>query len=217
MQAQQNYQELQAISRVLHNIFLDYPSEQSIQELVNDHIGEIWPELTQSTQNQQGRALIQQFSEQWNPNLINEVKLDYGQLFFGPGTPKAMPWGSVYLGEQNIINDESTVELKRFYQQFGISFDLKYNQPLDHLALFYAVIDQLLTQMIAEPDNNVAKEALIILLQQHMLPWSGRCLELAIEHAETDFYKGITLLANDFQTVLADTLNVIPMPKRLFK
>ncbi|MDO6620950.1 molecular chaperone [Shewanella sp. 6_MG-2023] len=217
MQANDNYQELQAIARILHNSLLDYPSEQSIQQLVDDQLGIEWPELNHSEQNKLGKTLLSQFSSQWEISQLNEVKLDYGQLFFGPGTPKAMPWGSVYLGEQNIINDQSTVELMRFYKQFGISFDLKHNQPVDHIALFYAVIDQLLQQLIDEPDNKPAKEALMVLLQQHMLPWSGRCHELAIKHAETDFYKGIALLASDFENVLAKTLNIIPMPMRLFR
>ncbi|MBR9729616.1 molecular chaperone [Shewanella intestini] len=217
MTATSNLQELQAIARVLHNLLLDYPSESSLQQLVDDQIAQQWPVLTDSPLNKQGKAALALFATKWDSSQINQMKLDYGQLFFGPGEPKAMLWGSVYMGEQQIINDTSTVELMRFYQQFGISFELKYKQPVDHLALFYAVIDQLLEQMMADPKNNVAKEALIILLQQHMLPWAGRCLDLAIEHAETDLYKGVALLAKDFQSSLATTLNVVPMPMRLFR
>ncbi|MBO1897311.1 molecular chaperone TorD family protein [Shewanella sp. BF02_Schw] len=211
------YLELHAIARLLHNVFLDYPTVDSIQYFNDNQLDKNWPVLIGSEANQKGKVLLSQFISQWQPDQINEVKLDYGQLYFGPGEPNAMPWGSVYLGEQQILNDQSTIQLMSFYKKFGISFDLKYNQPIDHISLFYSVIDQLLQQLLDEPNNKLAKEALIILLQQHMLPWSGRCHELAIEYAQTDFYKAIALLSQDFESVLASTMNVVPMPMRLFR
>ncbi|WP_028773565.1 TorD/DmsD family molecular chaperone [Shewanella waksmanii] len=213
----EEYLALQAIARILHNALLSYPSEALVQTFVDNQLGETWPHLANSEQNQQGRDLLQAFTQQWTVAQLDELKLDYGQLFFGPGEPTAMPWGSVYLGEQQLLNDDSTVALMAFYKQQQISFELEYNQPLDHIALFYAVLDQLLGQLAQEPDNKAALETMVVLLQQHMLPWSGRCLSLAIEHAETDFYKAIALLAADFETQLAKTVNVVPMPMRLFR
>ncbi|MCL1142842.1 TorD/DmsD family molecular chaperone [Shewanella gaetbuli] len=214
--------ELQAAARILHHSLVNYPTADTLALFIENDLAQNWPAFTDSAANQQGKQYLTQFIAQWDTEQLTNLKLDYGQLFFGPGEPKAMPWGSVYLGEQGILNDESTITLMQFYKSIGVSFDLKYNQPVDHIALFYAVIDQLLAQIIDAqqtnaPEGSVAKEALIILLQQHMLPWSGRCLELAAEHAETDFYRGLVLLAKDFETVLASTLNVIPMPMRLFK
>lgn len=211
------YLELHAIARLLHNVFLDYPTVDSIQYFNDNQLDQSWPILIDSEANREGKILLSQFLSQWIPSQINEIKLDYGQLYFGPGEPNAMPWGSVYLGEQQILNDESTIKLMRFYNQFGISFNLKYNQPVDHIALFYSVIDQLLQKLFDEPNNQLIKDALTILLQQHMLPWSWRFHELANEHANTQFYKAIALLAKDFESVLADTLNIVPIPIRLFR
>ncbi|QFU20641.1 molecular chaperone TorD family protein [Shewanella eurypsychrophilus] len=211
------YSDLQAIARVLHNVLLDYPSETSIDCLAENRLGDTWPNLTHSKENQQGKVLLDRFLAKWNPEQINELKLDYGQLFFGPGEPTAMPWGSVYLGEEQLLNDKSTIALMAFYKQNGISFELAQNQPLDHIALFYAVLDQLLSQLVAEPSNKAVYETMVILIQQHMLPWSGRCLTLAVENAQTDFYKGIALLALDFQAALISEFNIIPVATRLFK
>ncbi|MBL4815882.1 MAG: molecular chaperone TorD family protein [Shewanella sp.] len=211
------YSDLQAIARVLHNVLLDYPSEVSIDGFAENELGDTWPSLTNSAENRQGKVLLDSFLAKWNSEQINELKLDYGQLFFGPGEPTAMPWGSVYLGEEQLLNDKSTVALMAFYKHRGISFELAQNQPLDHIALFYAVLDQLLGQLVADPDNKAVYETMVILMQQHMLLWSGRCLELALEHAETDYYKAIALLALDFQSVLSTELNIIPVSARLFK
>ncbi|MGI2142535.1 TorD/DmsD family molecular chaperone [Shewanella baltica] len=211
------YLELHAIARLLHNVFLDYPTVDSIQYFDNNQLDQSWPTLINSEHNIQGKILLNKFLSTWQPERINDIKLDYGQLYFGPGEPSAMPWGSVYLGEQQILNDQSTIQLINFYKKVGIKFELKYNQPLDHIALFYSAIDLLLQQLLDEPNNTLAKDTLIILLQQHMLPWSGRCHELAIKHAQTDFYRAIALLAQDFESVLAHTINVVPMPMRLFR
>ncbi|QDO82106.1 molecular chaperone TorD family protein [Shewanella psychropiezotolerans] len=211
------YSDLQAIARVLHNVLLDYPCEVSIDGFAENELGDTWPSLTNSAENQQGKVLLDSFLAKWNSEQINELKLDYGQLFFGPGEPTAMPWGSVYLGEEQLLNDKSTVALMAFYKHNGISFDLAQNQPLDHIGLFYAVLDQLLGQLVADSNNKAVYETMVILMQQHMLLWSGRCLELALEHAETDYYQAIALLALDFQSVLSTELNIIPVSARLFK
>ncbi|WP_394202560.1 molecular chaperone [Shewanella waksmanii] len=208
---------LQAIARVLHNTLLSYPSEASIQAFVDDGLAQTWPQLGNSPINQQGRQLLADFINQWSVEQLNDLKLDYGQLFFGPGEPTAMPWGSVYLCEQQLLNDDSTVALMAFYKEHQISFNLEYNQPLDHIALIYAVIDQLLGQLAENPEDKAILEPLVILLQQHLLPWSGRCLTLAIEHAQSDFYKAIAMLAKDFEAQLASHLQVVPMPMRLFR
>ena len=212
-----NYQELQAIARVLHNVFLSYPDEEMINTFVENQLDETWPELTGSETNQQGKKLLNSFFSQWQLEQLTELKLDYGQLFFGPGEPTAMPWGSVYLGEQQLLNDRTTLELMAFYKQHEISFKLDYHQPLDHIGLFYGVIEQLLGMLLLESENQQAKDTLVVLLQRHMLPWSGRCLQLAKTHATTDFYKGIALLAEDFEAVLSNQFKLVPMPMRLFR
>ncbi|RTR38131.1 molecular chaperone TorD [Shewanella canadensis] len=207
----------QGIARILHNVLLNYPTAEMVQGFKEHCVAVTWPEFGSSSDNQAGRNALAAYLSQWSVMQLDELKLDYGQLFFGPGEPTAMPWGSVYLGEQQLLNDKSTVELMAFYKQNGISFDLEYHQPLDHIALYFAVIDQLLGQLAVNPDDESVRRTLSVLLQQHMLPWSQRCFELAIEHSQTDFYLGIAHLALDFQKVLAEVFRLISMPVRLHR
>ncbi|MFC3188157.1 molecular chaperone TorD family protein [Shewanella intestini] len=57
----------------------------------------------------QGKLLLQKYLIQWRAEKITDLKLDYGQLYLGLGEPKAMPWCSVHLGEQGILNGDSTI------------------------------------------------------------------------------------------------------------
>ncbi|WP_394390927.1 TorD/DmsD family molecular chaperone [Shewanella woodyi] len=207
----------QGLARILHHVLLSYPTVETLDNLKAHSVAQSWPEFGLSADNTAGRAALTTYLSQWSADKLNELKLDYGQLFFGPGEPNAMPWGSVYLGEQQLLNDRSTLELMAFYKQQGISFELEFTQPLDHIALFFAVIDSLLGQLVLNPDDESVRRTLAVLMQQHMLPWSHRCFELAIEHAQTDFYRGIAHLALDFQQVLAVVFQVIPMPVRLHR
>ncbi|WP_299797979.1 molecular chaperone [uncultured Shewanella sp.] len=212
-----DFQAGQGVARILHNTLLSYPTDELLNSFKQFDVAETWPGFGQSSANQTGRAALSQYLSEYSAERLDELKLDYGQLFFGPEEPKAMPWGSVYLGEELLLNDKSTLELLAFYKQQGIDFELEYNQPQDHIALFFGVIDQLLGLLVVNPDDESVRRTVSVLLQHHMLPWSHRCFELAIEHSQTDFYRGIAHLALDFQTVLAEVFQVIPMPVRLYR
>lgn len=209
--------ELQGMARVLHNVLLQYPSVQLIAYLKEHEVALTWPDLTRSPLNEKGKAQIHRFLEACDLENLDTLKLDYGQLFFGPGEPKAMPWGSVYLGEQQLINDVSTIALMDFYRHHQIEFELSFNQPVDHIALFFAVIDRLLGRIIEAESSQKLVSVLSVLLQQHMLPWSGRCFALAQVHAQTEFYLGFACLAEDFQQALAQELNIVSQPVKLFR
>ena len=212
-----DFQAGQGIARILHNVLLSYPTDELLSNFKQYDVVETWPEFGQSQDNQMGKTALSRYLSDYSSERLDELKLDYGQLFFGPEEPNAMPWGSVYLGEEQLLNDKSTLKLLAFYKEQGIDFELAYNQPQDHIALFFAVIDRLLGLLVENPDDESVRRTLSVLLQHHMLPWSHRCLELAIERSQTDFYSGVAYLALDFQKVLAEVFQVIPMPVRLYR
>ncbi|MBV7316308.1 molecular chaperone [Shewanella sp. NIFS-20-20] len=209
--------EYQGIARILHHVLCQYPEQQLLADFIEHQVATSWPEFQQRPANDQGRAALCRYLNQWQPNQLVGLQLDYGQLFFGPGEPKAIPQGSVYLGEEQLLNDRSTVALIDFYKAHGVSLSLAYSQPLDHIGLFFSVLDTGLGRLADEPENQALIQFVQVLLQQHLLPWSGRCLALAAQHAQTDFYLAIALLADDFLNQLAADFQVVPMPMRLFR
>ena len=214
--------EYQAIARILHNVFCLYPEAELIKEFKENAVAATWPQFKETTANQQGRDALNQYLEQWNIDQMTDLKVDYGQLFYGPGEPIAIPQGSAYLGEAQVHFDASTIALIDFYKLHGVNFSLDMPQPVDHLGLFFAVLDSSIERLInadadEESDSQRLKQFIQVLLQQHLLPWAGRCLEIALQHAETDFYRGISLLASDYLAELTDAFNVIPMQRKLFR
>ncbi|GIU38298.1 molecular chaperone TorD [Shewanella colwelliana] len=209
--------EYQGIARILHNVLFNDPTPELIQKFIEHNVAQSWPEFTGSAQESSGRELLSNYLGQWTNKQQQSLKLDYAQLFYGPGEPNAVPWGSVYLSERQLLNDKTTLALKAFYQEQGISFELDTNQPVDHIGLIFAVLDQMLTQWAKTEDSEAIERSCMILLQQHLLPWSGRCLELMTEHAKTDFYRGIAQLTQAFLAGLIQRLNLVPMTARLYR
>lgn len=215
----------QGLARILHHSLIRYPEADFVQGLKDCDVAGSWPEFGHRQENSNGRKVLGAFLHQWSSDIdtrlldkaVITLKLDYGQLFFGPGEPKAVPQGSVYLCEEQLINDRTTVELMDFYRVNGVELQLDFKQPMDHIGLFFAVLDQTFGRLHCEVDNQALVRFIQVLLQQHMLPWAFRCLALSNEHATTDFYRGIALLATDFLMQLQQDFQLVPKDVRLYR
>lgn len=210
-----DFEVLQGMARVLSNVLYNYPDEAQLDKFSAGELGDRWPvNSSMSERLQQVLNLWQQASPDERSELILGLKVDYGQLFFGPASPKSAPWGSVYTSATGLLNERSTLELMDFLRSNGIDVKTAYTQPVDHIGLIFAVIDQLLQELVADPQNPRARALLHTLLQQHLLPWSGRCLGLAQQHAETDYYRCFAKLADDFLKQLSDLFGIVPVAVR---
>ncbi|MDB2387232.1 molecular chaperone TorD family protein [Shewanella sp.] len=216
-----NFEEYQGLARILHHSLIRHPESELVQGFKACDIADSWPTFAKRAQNSKGRALLAGFLAQWSTDThaaeLVELKLDYGQLFFGPGEPNAVPQGSVYLSEEQLLNDRSTMALMDFYQAYGVKVDVDYPQPLDHIGLFFAVLDQTFGRLQSEATNHALVRFTQVLLQQHLLPWAPRCLELAQQHATSDFYRAIALLASDFLQQLQQDFQLLPKAARLYR
>lgn len=210
------YLEYQGVARILHNVLFFDPSIDLIGSFIAHKSIDSWPDYSHDESELQAKELIKNYLKHWSPEQKLSLKLDYGQLFYGPGDPSAAPWGSVYLSEKQLLNGESTLSLMNFYRERGIRFELGSNQPIDHLGLFFAVLDQIFGQL-SEEGNPELTGICIVLLQQHLLPWSDRCLELMHHHAESDFYRGIALLTKSYLEQLTKSLQIVPISAQLFR
>ncbi|QWA13058.1 Tat proofreading chaperone DmsD [Sodalis ligni] len=111
----------------------------------------------------------------------------YQRLFIGPYALPAPPWGSVYLDKENVLFGESTLNLRRWLRENGITMQQSGNEPEDHIGMLL-----LLSAWLAEQHQD---ESLDILLAQHLFPWCFRFLELLEIHAGHSLYLGVAKLA----------------------
>ena len=212
-------QDLQAIANVLHSVLTVYPESRLIYTFKDQDIVSNWPNLIGTTQNAEGLTYLGTYIEQWkgDEEELLKLKLDYGMLFYGPGTPLAAPWGSAYTSPSHLLNDTSTLALMQFYKVHNISIDMKTNEPVDHIGLIFAVLSFLLSKIIEDSNKSPYQSTINQLLEQHLLPWAYRCLELAYLHAETAYYKAFSILAREYLLYLEHSFDLAPKRVAIYR
>ncbi|RJT55274.1 Tat proofreading chaperone DmsD [Rahnella variigena] len=110
----------------------------------------------------------------------------YQRLFVGPYALPAPPWGSVYLDKESVVFGDSTLVLRQWMRENGIEPHLTQAEPEDHIGLLL-----MMSAWLAENSPSLLNE----FLTMHLLPWSGRYLELLRQKADHPFYVGVAVLA----------------------
>lgn len=130
------------------------------------------------------------------------------RLFIGPDEFQAPAWGSVYLDREKVLFGDSTLELRWFLARHGITMDTGMNEPEDHIGL----------QLWLVPDFMAPgrEDACVEYLKEHLLPWSGRYLELLLTHAHHAFYEGLAKLTALTLSQLANRIGVVPEARALY-
>ncbi|KXF82275.1 TorD/DmsD family molecular chaperone [Enterovibrio coralii] len=191
-----HYQTLASLtiaSHFLYRALHQAPDAEFVNALYDDALFDEWPVEQANDNVSQGLALLKA-----RPDLRN-ISRDYAQLFVGPNTLTAAPWGSVYLTEEQITCGDSTLAIRAFYESHGIAIDTGEREPEDHIGLIFSFItyltDTALDAQVVEAAHNESLEALKVFLTDHVLTWAPRFFHTMREGAETPFYQGISYLA----------------------
>ncbi len=186
--------ELALVCFFLARIFLSAPDQQSWQEL-QDIKNLKW---MLSDADDEELKDFSKFQQSLNENLDN-LAVDYAQLFIGPDILKVPPWASIYMDKEQIVFGEQSVYVQKFYEKYHMQWQNNTQEPSDHLALELQFIGTILTHLDQAEDEGTQQYILHdlgLFLQDHLLPWAPQCLEKVQQHAKTDFYKISAKLAS---------------------
>jgi len=108
---------LQSIANVLHKVLLDLPTAELVEHFTLSDIATQWPRLTHSQRESLALNKSSDYLKQWDGSReqLIALQLDYGQLFNGPATTVAPPWGSVYQSAPGSLHRYSSLDLLTFY------------------------------------------------------------------------------------------------------
>lgn len=193
---------------ILYHFFYFEPSQVLLQKLVESQLLDYWR-----------RYLVIELntSDEWlsEPACLACLQADHLALFVGLGMPESMPWGSVYLHEDNLLLQESTYLLESFLRRHGLIFQLKERQPVDHIGLCLSALVHLLRRyrITADPGD---QRAIVEFLSIHLLPWGGRFCSLLIAHAKTPFYQDLGRVTRQLLLTLQREYQVSVEQKKLY-
>lgn len=171
-------------SKVLGAMLYYPPASDEVQPLIallkTSDWGPLWPFATAEIKAQAAELFAQ----------IDEAEESAGQayqrLFIGPYALPAPPWGSVYLDKESVVFGDSTLALRQWMRENHIEPLLTQAEPEDHIGLLL-----MMCAWLAENSPSLLNE----FMAQHLLPWSGRYLELLQQKSEHPLYQGVALLA----------------------
>lgn len=170
--------------KILGAVLFYPPDSREVQPLIalleNSEWAPLWPCATEHAKVQ----VTEYFSQidQAQESLADA----YQRLFVGPYALPAPPWGSVYLDKESVVFGDSTLVLRQWMRENGIEPHLTQAEPEDHIGLLL-----MMSAWLAENSPALLNE----FLTMHLLPWSGRYLELLRQKADHPFYVGVAVLA----------------------
>ena len=141
-------------------------------------------------------------------HLLNDLEIEYTRLFINSfnGVP-VKPYESVYLSDGHMVSGESTVNVKAFYQAFGVSPMDNYPEPPDHMAIETEFMTHLIIKELhAFEQGDIRRgerfrNGQIRFLQQHLLCWAWHFSDLVHMHSQHPFYHDAGLFSKNFFNV----------------
>ena len=154
-----------------------------------------------------------------DPDFLEELKDEYMRLFVGPDKLVAPPWESVYRGEDAMLFQEVTLEVREIYRGFGLLPEGYPHVADDSLALELAFLAKLAER--AQEDLHSGDElGLSRLLEsseefltRHLLVWIPKFLERMQKASTQHLYPQLCVALDAFlkrdREVLAELRTVV--------
>ncbi|WP_163921661.1 molecular chaperone [Photobacterium sp. Alg240-V54] len=134
---------------------------------------------------------------------------DFQQLFEGMDVMPAPPWGSVYLDREQVIFGDSLLRYREFLTQQQMALDTGMREPEDQFGLMLLALANLIEQ---QSDHVAARE----LLEQHLLPWGYRYLELVEKNAKTQTYQYLAVAMQQWLHYVQQELILTPADMKVY-
>lgn len=207
---------------LLGRLLYQEPDREWISSLYQQEIFAESPFAPEQIDIQQGLADLQA----WGAGLegllpeaqFKDLQADYVRLFIGISQVLAPPWESVYFSRERLVFQQQTLEVRGWYRRFGLEVEKLNREPDDHIGLQLSFLAHLASQALAaleadqiEPFDTLLK-AQHDFLNEHLLKWEGDWYALVLEHAQTDFYRGVARLVHG---ALAHTASLLDISRPL--
>ena len=203
---------------LMHKLFGREPDEELLNILTDEHTGEAFGLLSEEEKDIMDRTAVflsEIREEKQNPAFLEEAKDEYTRLFIGPMSLVAPPWESVYGQKDAMLFQESTLEVRNTYRQYGLIPEGYPHVADDSLALelhFMALLAQRgLDAFYAGKNDDLTADLTgsSDFLKKHLLVWVPKFLE-RMKGAKTNIlYPQMCLVLDEFLRKDAETVKEV--------
>lgn len=129
---------------------------------------------------------------------IESFEFEFNRLFVGPEELKAAPYETVYLSGERVLMRQSTMSVRRAYEEAGMQVSAKNIEPDDHAAYECAFMGWLAGQ-----EGEEAGEAFASFAKEHLNRWVSQHVAAVRENTVNEVCLGF---ADLFESVTALSL-----------
>lgn len=141
---------------------------------------------------------------------MQTLLVDYTALFIGPAQPRAMPYASFWLTDDQSMRHEATMTVLDFYEQGGFDISEDLHELPDHIAvelefLYLLIFAQNQARLGGNADDLAAANALHRrFVTEHLTGWLGDFATAVKAGSGTAFYRELAELTRKFVRMEAD-------------
>lgn len=198
--------------QLLYKSFGREPDRAFLDLLTAEHTGESFALLGGEVLESVPAYLEHLRQDAEDPNYVERLRDEYTRLFVGPMEMDAPPWESIYLGEEGMLFQESTLKVRECYRRFGLLPEEYPRVADDSLALelgFMAELSRRSADAFASGDTDTLD--LILrgardFLTEHLLLWVPKLLD-RLDKTEGRFYPRLAHILDSFLKKDLETVN----------
>ncbi|MFV0452023.1 MAG: molecular chaperone [Propioniciclava sp.] len=123
------------------------------------------------------------------------VTADHNRLYGVTAKALVAPYESVHRGDDGLVFDEQTLQIRQAYRQLGLQAPHLGREPDDHVGLEFDFLSQAFLRAAEAEDPAPVLGVVSTFLADHILAWVPGLLTRVVEHAQTQFMVGVALLS----------------------
>ena len=165
------------VHQYLWRIFADVPDKSLVDALANEAGHQLSLFFESESPALAEHAAMREIAA--GKDAVGLLSSEYTKLFVGPGKLAAPLWESVYACGEDLVFQQSTLDVRNAYRQAGFAAAGYPRIPDDHIATEFAFLAALCNQTsksIQEDDWQAARVSLgrqALFLSQHIGTWIG--------------------------------------------
>ncbi|MEW6717356.1 MAG: molecular chaperone TorD family protein [Chloroflexota bacterium] len=208
---------------LLGKILYTYPEESWLKSLFDDEMFVESPFTGEQADVIAGLKLLEKTAEEYQrgtDDIITDLKVDYTRLFDHTERIPVAPWESVYLSKDHLLFQQQVLEVRSWFNSYGLEIINLHKEPEDHVGLelaFLAHLANLGLSAMGEGNESRLEELLDAqrrFLSEHPLKWVPNWCDLMVRYAHTDFYRGVALILRGSLMEIAEILD-LEIPEEL--
>lgn len=127
--------------------------------------------------------------------FVAECKSDFTRLFLVPGVSYVHPWESPYIGKETMLFQESTLDVRHRYAEYGFVASEFGHFPEDHISMMLDFLAHLSTQAFeafADGNDDAVKRILSFqkdFVATHLMNWLPQFYDALCERDNVGTYR----------------------------